>query len=372
MKDIRSAKDLKSKKVLLRCDLNVPVKDGKILDDFRLVRTLSTIDFLREKDAKIILIGHIGRDSKNSLAPTHEFFKKYFPVNFTQEVIGSKTSSAIDSMKDGEIVLLENLRRHEGETENDSIFAKQLASLGDIYVNNAFSVSHRKHASIIGVPKLLPSYAGILFQEEIEELSVALTPPAPALCILGGAKFNTKEPLVRKLLDVYDNVFVSGALAHDFFRTKGYNIGKSLSADTGVNLKELVENKKIMMPTDVVVQNEDGIFLKKPNEISDNDSIKDSGPETTEKLAELIKNFKFILWNGPLGEYEKGFIKPTETLALALAGSSAKTLIGGGDTIASIEHLELEDKFSFVSTGGGAMLKFLLDGTLVGIEALKD
>jgi len=233
-------------------------------------------------------------------------------------------------------------------------------------------VSHREHASVVGVPKYLPSYTGILFQEEVKELSEALNPLSPSLCILGGAKFETKEPLVKKLLNVYSNVFVSGALAHHFFKSKGFNIGVSLSSDTGVDIEELVNNKKIMIPIDVVVANKDGMFVKKPNEVSNEDNIADSGPETVKKLKEIVKDFKFVLWNGPLGEYEKGFTNPTEELALALSESSAKTLIGGGDTVAAIEHLGLDDKFDFISTGGGAMLKFLLNGTLVGIEALKD
>lgn len=372
MKNIQDVKDLKGKKVLLRATLNVPVNKGKVLNDFRLRKTLKTINFLKESGAKIVMIGHIGRGTAHTFLPVYEYFKEHFPISFAKEVLSEETKIAVSKIKDGGVLLLENLRTHEGECSNDKEFAKELASYGDIYVNDAFSVSHREHASVVSIPKYLPSFIGLLLQEEIKELSGALNPTTPALCILGGAKFETKEPLIKKLLNIYDKVFVSGALAHDFFKIHGYNIGKSLTSDTGVGLKALTENEKIMIPIDVTVQNADGIFIKKPNEVGDDDNITDSGPETVELLKKLVKDFKFILWNGPLGEYERGFIKPTETFAHTLAESSAKTMIGGGDTMASIAHLGLEDKFSFVSTGGGAMLHFLLNGTTPGIEALKD
>ncbi|MDP7366394.1 MAG: phosphoglycerate kinase [Candidatus Pacebacteria bacterium] len=372
LKNIQDVKDLKGKKVLLRATLNVPVKDNKILNDYRLRRSLETIKYLQEAGAKIIITGHIGRGTSHTLFPVYEYFKEHLSIFFVDEVIGEKVDIAISKIEDGKTLLLENLRTHEGECNNEKEFAKKLASYADIYVNDAFSVSHRKHASLVSVPEYLPSYAGYLLQKEIKELSDALKPPTPALCILGGAKFETKEPLIEKLLNIYDKVFVSGALAHDFFRVRGFNIGKSLTSDTGVDIKALIENDKIMIPTDVTVENGDEVFIKKPSEVSDRDNIADAGPDTVKHLEKIIGDFKFVLWNGPLGEYERGFIKPTEALAYALTKSSAKTVIGGGDTSASIAHLNIEDKFSFVSTGGGAMLRFLLDGTLIGIEALKN
>jgi phosphoglycerate kinase len=370
IKNIQDTKDINGKRVLLRSTLNVPIKNAKIINNHRLRKSLETIKFLRKSGAKIILTGHIGKDGQMSLYPIYEYFQEYFPISFTKEVLGKSTKSAVEKMNNGDIILLENLRSHKGEQANDNNFARELSSLADIYVNDAFSASHREHASIVGVPEFLPNYAGILFQREINELSSALSPASPSLCILGGAKFTTKEPLIEKLVDIYDKVFISGALAHDFFKNKGFNIGISLSGNISID-EELINNEKIMIPIDVTVQNKDGIFIKKPNKVGDEDNIKDSGPETVKELEQFVRNFKFVLWNGPLGEYERGFIKPTETLARAIAESPARTLIGGGDTIAAIEHLGLEDKFSFVSTGGGAMLKFLLDGTLVGIKALK-
>lgn len=372
LKDIRKVSDLKGKRVLLRSTLNAPIEGGKILNDYRLRRSLETINFLRESGAKVILAGHIGKDDSMSLSHVYRYFKTIIPVSFTDEVLGEKTDTKIKQMHDGDIVLLENLRKHKGELTNDDRFAEELASLAEIYVNDAFSASHRRHASIIGLPKYLPSYIGILFAEEVKELSKALNPISSSLCILGGVKFSTKESLIKKIVDIYDRVFISGALAHDFFKVHGFNVGKSLTSNNGVDIRELALNKKIAIPSDVTVENKNGVFVKKPDEVLDDDNIVDAGPETMRILKRLVQESKFILWNGPLGEYERGFIKQTEILARAIAESSAKTLVGGGDTIAAIEHLCLEDKFSFISTGGGAMLQFLLDGTLVGIEALKN
>lgn len=370
MKRIQEVKDLKGKRVLLRSTLNVPIKNGKILNDFRLRSSLQTIKFLKDAEAKVVLVGHIGRGSE-SLLPVFEYFKNQIPtISFTREVLGEKTTSAIENMNDGDVIMLENLRMNDGEVINSDEFAKELSTLADIYVNDSFSVSHREHASVVGVPKYLESFIGILFQQEIEELSEALKPVSPSLCILGGAKFETKEPLIKKLVNIYDQVFIAGALANDFFKAKGFNIGKSLSSD--IDIKELVQNEKIIIPFDVTVLNNTEVFIKRPNEVLDDDNIVDAGPETIRKLKEVVDGSQFILWNGPLGEYEKGFGRHTQVLAKIIADSSAETLVGGGDTNAAIEDLGLEDKFSFISTGGGAMLQFLLDGTLVGIEALRD
>lgn len=368
MKKIQEVENIKGKRVLLRSDLNVPIKDDVIINDFRLRKSLDTINFLRESGAKVILTGHRGREKK-SLSLAYEYFKNKIPASFTEEVLGEKTSSLVESMQDGDVVILENLRIDDRETANDDSFAKELASLADYYVNDAFSVSHREHASLVGVPKYLPSFTGFLFQEEVKELSQALNPSSPSLCVLGGAKFSTKESIIKKIINVYDNIFVAGALAHDFLKVKGFNIGESLSSD--FDISSLAQNKKIITPVDVTVEDKDEIFIKNISEISDNDNIVDAGPETINEFKKLINDAEFVLWNGPIGQYEKGFGKHTEELAKLVAGASAKTLIGGGDTMASIEHLGLDDEFDFISTGGGAMLKFLLDGTLVGIEALK-
>jgi phosphoglycerate kinase len=274
-------------------------------------------------------------------------------------------------MQNGDVVLLENLRIHEEEMENDLNFTNHLAQLGDIYVNDAFSVSHREHSSIVGLPKLLPSYIGLLFEEEIKNLSIVLNPPKPFLFILGGAKFETKMPLIIKYLEKADYVFVGGALANDFFKAKGLNVGKSLVSNEDFGISKVLDKPNLILPKDLTVRNKDGIFVKEPEKILDDDQILDIGVEAIAELEKIINKSKFILWNGPIGDYEKGFRDGTLDLARAIIKSSAQSIVGGGDTFAVISKLNLEDKFSFTSSAGGAMLEFIYSGTLPGIEALK-
>ena len=369
--DIQKVKSLRGKKVLLRSDLNVSFIDGEIGSKFRLNRALETIKFLNKEGAKIILISHIGKDETISLKPVYEFLKDDMEVNFIDGVLGQETLVAVESMNDGDIVMLENLRRDDGEISNDKNFAEKLSSLADIYVNDAFSASHREHASIVGVPQFLPSYAGILFQEEVEELSKALEPQHPSILVLGGAKIETKLPLIRKFLNIYDKVFVGGVLANTFFKEKGCDVGMSVVDGGGVDIKDLLTNNKLVFPVDVVVKNEEGSVVKKPSEVSGQEKIVDEGPETVEKIGQIIKNCKMVVWNGPLGEYERGFADQTKSLAKLISDSGAYSIVGGGDTITAIEELGIMDKISFTSTGGGAMLIFLLNGTLPGIEILQ-
>jgi phosphoglycerate kinase len=372
--DIREAEGIRGKRALLRAPLNVPVENVKVMNDFRLRRTLNTIRFLKERGAKTIIIGHIGRDQSESLFPVYERMKQYIELTFVKSLRQKTISDAVKEMKDGDVILLENLRQDNGERSNSDAFARFLSSFGDIYVNDAFSVSHREHASIVGIPKYIPSYAGISLQMEIEGLSKALNPPRPAVFILGGAKFETKEPLIRKFLDIYDNVFLGGALANDFFKAQGFNVGKSLVSGAVINLEGLLGNSKLILPADVTVEHGRGgrRSIKKPNDIDDEDTISDIGPETVSQLKRVIKQSAFVLWNGPVGDYEKGFSEQTEAVARIIAGSSIESIVGGGHTVASISRLNIEDEFSFVSTGGGAMLEFLLNGTLPGLEALKN
>jgi phosphoglycerate kinase len=255
---------------------------------------------------------------------------------------------------------------------NDESYSKYLASLADIYVNDAFAASHREHASIIGIPRYLPSYIGIEFADEIKNLSLALDPERPSLFILGGAKFDTKEPLIKKFLDLYDRVFVGGALANDLFKAQGFEIGRSLSSGTEHSFKEILDHPNLVLPADVVVVNKEGVATKKPKDVLIGDMILDAGVEATQQVIQLTKEASFVLWNGPLGDYEKGFNDHTEELARAIVESDAKCIVGGGDTVASISKLGLMNKIDFVSTGGGAMLQFLLEGTLPGIEAIKE
>jgi len=228
-RDIRAVKDLRGKQVLIRSSLNVPLdNEGVLIDDFRIQKALATIQYLKNHDAKVIICGHLGRDATETLLPVYNHLNRFIDLKFVPDILGPVVKNAVSNMQNGEIILLENLRREEGERSNDENFAQELSKLGDYYVNDAFSVSHREHASIVGIPKFIQSYAGILFQYEYEKLKYARAPEHPALFILGGAKFATKQPLIEKFLTIYDHVFVTGALSNDFFLADGMPVGKSL------------------------------------------------------------------------------------------------------------------------------------------------
>lgn len=348
--------NVKGKRVLLRVDFNVLMKNGKVIDDFRIMRTLPTIKLLKKGGAKIILISHFSAGRAKSLRPVAKFLSTQMKIDFSPDVLGLKVEDKISKMKNGDVLLLENIRSDKREEKNDKVFAKQLAGSGDIYVNDAFSVSHRKHASIVAITKYLPSYAGLLFEEELKNLQIAFSPKHPFLLILGGIKFGIKLGVLERFIKTADTIFVGGALSNNFFKEQGLDVGRSM-VDTGVNIKKYLDNPKIMLPVDV--RKKGGVIL-------------DCGPNTVRALSDVISRSKFILWNGPLGDFEKrGFEKGTEGVARAIAKSSAISIVGGGDTVAAIAKLGVLKKFSFVSTGGGAMLEFLAKGTLPGIEALK-
>jgi phosphoglycerate kinase len=373
MKSIKDLKNLSGKKVILRADFNVPMKDGKILDDFRIQKVIPTILFLHKAGAKVIIISHLGEEGKESLAPVAVKLKKYIKeVEFIPTPIFSdETEKKVNGMKKGEIVLLENLRRETGEKKNSPSFARALSRYGEIYVNDAFSVSHREHASVVGITKYLPGYAGLQFMREVENLSKVFNPKHPFLFILGGAKFETKIPLIKKFLRAADHIFIGGAIANDFFRVKGYEVGVSLVENGNFQIPLLLKAKNLILPTDVeVVKNSKSRFTK-PSEVLSDENIVDAGPQTVQVLKDLIGKAEFILWNGPLGKYENGFGGATEELLKIISKSKAFSVIGGGDTVAIISKLKIEDKIGFVSTGGGATLDFLSKGTLPGIRVLK-
>src|SRR3989344_8920776 len=330
MKSILEAGDVKNKKVFVRVDWNAPIESGKVVDDLRIKKSLTTLEYLKNAGAKVVIATHLEPEGTSA-----EPLKLYVP----------------EGMK-----LLGNLRDNPGEERNSEEFAKELASNADIYVNEAFSVSHREHASIVGLPRLLPGFIGLQFALEIKELSKAFYPKKPFLFILGGAKFDTKLPLLKKFIHIADHIFVGGALANNFFKELGKDIGDSLVSNDNFGLKELLETSKIILPEDTIVEDK---------------KIMDAGPITMENLKSKINNSKLVLWNGPLGSYERGYNVATLQLAKLIAESGNESIVGGGDTLAAIEELNLLDKFSFVSTGGGAMLDFLAAGTLPGIEALK-
>lgn len=367
--EFKSIKDINvsGKKVLVRVDFNVPVKDGEVADDFRIKKVLETLEYLESSGAKTLLISHI--ESTDTLEPVFNYLSPRFSIKFVKSL--NDAENALSSCDKGEFVLLENVRKFSGEKENDESFAKDLAGLGDFYVNDAFSVSHRLHASVVGIPNFLPGYAGFLFQKEVENLSKAFKPIHPFLFILGGAKFDTKMPLVEKFLEKSDQVFIGGALANDIYKAKGYEVGVSLVSEGEVDFGRIMNSKKIIISSDVIVSDGEKVSEKSAEDVGIHEKIVDNGPKSVEMLKELSSKAKFILWNGPLGNYENGFGESTEKLAKILSESKAVTIVGGGDTVAEISKLGLEEKFTFVSTGGGAMLDFLANETLPGIEALE-
>ncbi|MFH1402104.1 MAG: phosphoglycerate kinase [Patescibacteria group bacterium] len=373
MKTILEQKgNLKEKKVLLRLDLNTPIVNGEVADNFRIKKILPTIEFLKKEGARIIILSHIGQDT-DSLMPVYSYLRKFFEVKFVKDIWGDEASIAVSDMRDGDIIMFENLRKDDGEKNNDLKFARHLSSFGDIYVNDAFSISHRKHTSIVGLPVLMKSYFGLLFERECEELERISKSARPKLFVLGGNKGETKLPFVKKFLEneQADFIFVGGSLANEFFKMKGLVVGKSLVSDKDLGLNELLDNPKIILPADVVVENSRQVFIKKPNEVLKDEIIVDAGPETILQLRELIGKSKFVLWNGPMGDYTKGFIDSTFEFIKIVAESNIESVAGGGDTVFCISKTGLKDKFDFLSTGGGAMLEFIATGTLVGIEAIK-
>lgn len=379
MKQISEITEIKNKRVLLRLDFNVPIEKGEIVDDFRIKESIPTIQFFLEKGAKVIVLAHIENSEIDTLKPIFEYLKeKKLNVLFAENIEDAKLK--LGEIKEGSLILLENTRHYKGEKTNDESFTKQLADLGDIYVNDAFSVSHREHASIVGLPKLLPSFAGPLLMKEIENLSKVFNPQRPFLFVLGGAKFDTKLSLVEKFLELADHVFVGGALANDILKVRGMNVGKSLVSDFSSNseLKDKIlrisRHPKLFLPVDVVAISSADNSIKRvcePNELNDGEKIVDVGPETTKALSLLVQSSKMVLWNGPLGNYENGYNEGTLKLAEALGRTKAFTIIGGGDTLAAVKNADVLEKVGFASTGGGAMLDFLANGTLPGIDALK-
>lgn len=373
MKTLKDIEVLEGVKVLLRADFNVPIKDGAVADDFRIRMALPTVQFLTSKGAKVILISHLeSADGTNpTLKPIAESLSKLgVQVSFVEN-FKSAFQVLENEVQNGQCLLLENLRFFEEEKNDDNTFAQELASLADIYVNDAFSVSHRRHASIVSVPKHLPSYAGLQLEKEITNLSKAFNPSHPFIFILGGAKFDTKLPLIERFMKTADTIFIGGALANDALKAKGKPVGISKVSDGTVDISHIVAGQNIMIPADVIVQDHS---MKVVDAVASGDRILDAGEQTISDLKEKISSAQFILWNGPLGLYENGYQKATLALAQIVAEATsrgAQSIVGGGDTLAAIESLGLMDKFTFVSTGGGAMLDFLAQGTLPGIDALK-
>jgi phosphoglycerate kinase len=375
MKSVEELKNIHNVPVLVRSSLNAPVVDNKVSDAFRLESALPTLALLRKRGAKVIVASHRTGDATLSLEPMFHYLQsKFSKVFFSQECIGKEVREKIRNMMPGDILVLQNLRRHKGEEENLQSFAHELASLADYFVQDCFDVCHRQHASVVSVPKILPSFAGLSVLHEYTFLSKALSPKKPALAIIGGAKLSTKEPVLEALLKKYHSIFVGGALANDILFLRGYAVGASLvSKSYSPSLIALARNKKILVPVDCVVQDTVTGEVRETlcTQVREHEAIYDFGVATQHLLAPLIAKAKTVLWNGPMGLYEKNFTEGSRFVAHAVARVKATTVVGGGDTLALITADRLFNSYTFVSTAGGAMLDYLSDGTLVGLEALS-
>lgn len=380
------------KKVLVRCDFNVPLDDNKnITDENRIIGALPTIEYLIEQDAKVILCSHLGRpkgevNPKYSLKPVASRLSELLgkQVVMAEDVIGESARNAINSMNNGDVVLLENVRYHKEEEKNDPEFAKQLASLAEVFVNDAFGTAHRAHASTAGVADYLPSVAGYLIQKEIEIMGKALSnPERPFVAILGGAKVSDKIGVVGNLLDKVDSLIIGGGMAYTFLKAQGYEIGTSICEDDKLDFaKGLIQKAKekgvdFLLPVSTVVAKEfkeDSEHKTVPSNAMPSDWMGlDIGRETVEKFASVIEKAKTIIWNGPMGVFEfPEFAKGTKAIAEAVAKANATTIIGGGDSAAAVEQLGYADKMTHISTGGGASLEFLEGKELPGIAVLDD
>lgn len=375
--DTLSREALAGKRVLLRTSLNLPVAaDGSVGDTFRLHRALPSIRFLTERGARVIIVGYLGRKG-DSMKPVADELMKLahdIPMYF----FGSPFADApreVSTLKNGECLILESTRREAGEEANDPTFIDLLASIADIFVGDAFAEAHRDYASNVAVAKKLPRYAGLLMRDEVAELSKARAPLSPSFAILGGAKFDTKAPLVDSLLKSYDHLFITGALANDVFKARGLPVGRSLISKE-LPSAEVLGNPRFLAPIDVTAETEDKQAKhKKPEEVLEGDKIVDIGPDSVSAIAPQIAEAKFILWNGPTGLYEDGYVSYTHAIAELVAHAvenGAQAVIGGGDTIAAILESNVSPKaLGFLSTGGGAMLEYLLKGSLPGIAALE-
>ena len=384
--------DVNGKKVLVRCDFNVPqLEDGTITDNRRIVAALETINYLLDNNAKVILCSHLGRPKGEfkkefSLKPIADELSKLLgkEVKLASDVIGESAKELTSNMKEGEIVLLENVRFHREETDNDPEFAKKLASFAEIYVNDAFGTAHRAHASTAGVANYLPAVSGFLIEKEINFMGNALeNPERPFMAILGGKKVSDKIGVIEALLEKVDTLLIGGAMAYTFFKSMGYNVGDSICELDKLDLAQDIMKKakekgvKFMLPVDTNIGKEfkpdTEHKIVKCTEIPDGWEGFDIGTETIKMYVEELKKAKTVIWNGPLGlsEFEI-FANGTDTIAKTLADSDAITIIGGGDSAAAIERMGIGDKFSHISTGGGASLEFLEGKKLPGIECLQD
>jgi len=386
--------DVAGKRVFVRVDFNVPVENGAITDDTRIVETLPTIQYLVERGAKVILASHMGRPKGqvveelrlNLQAKRLSELLGGKPVAKADDSIGEAVKAQIAQMKDGDILLLENVRFHPGEEKNDPELAKAFAELADLYVNDAFGAAHRAHASTEGIAHHLPAVSGLLMEKELEVLGKALNnPDRPFTAIIGGSKVKDKIDVINKMIEIADNIIIGGGLSYTFFKAQGVEIGKSLldesklDAVLGFMQKAKELGKNFHLPVDIVITDEFSASAKtkvvdimKDGIPADHEGI-DIGPKTREIYADIIKNSKLVVWNGPMGVFEiEPFSHGTRAIAEACAETGAYTVIGGGDSAAAVEKFGLKDKMDHISTGGGASLEFMEGKQLPGVVALND
>lgn len=384
--------EVKGKKVIVRCDFNVPMKNKEITDDRRIKGALETINYLTENGAKVILMSHLGRPDKKydpefSLAPVakrlSELTGKEVKLAEDENVVGENAKELTTNMNEGDIVLLENVRFVKGETKNDLEFAKQLASLADIFVNDAFGTAHRAHSSTAGIAQFLPSAMGFLIEKEVSIMGSALESPArPFVAILGGAKVSDKISVIEHMMEKVDTLIIGGAMAYTFKKAQNIGVGTSKVEDDKLELaKELLEKAeekgiKLLLPIDNMVAKEfnetSESFVTDTSEIPEGFMGLDIGPKTIKLFEDEIKDAKTIIWNGPMGVFEMPkFAVGTKALAEIIANTDAVSIIGGGDSAAAVEQLGYADKMTHISTGGGASLEFLEGKILPGIDVLE-
>lgn len=393
--DLFAARDIKGLRVLVRCDLNVPITDGRVSDTTRLTRIAPTLDELARKGAKVVVLSHFGRPKKGpdpelSLSPVAAALASVLgeDVNFAGDCIGPTAAHAVSALPDGEVLVLENTRFYEEEEANDPTFAKAIASLGDVYVNDAFSCAHRAHASTEGIARLLPSYAGRCMEAELKALELALaTPERPVVAIVGGSKVSSKLDLLGNLVTRVDALVIGGGMANTFLAAQGKSVGKSLCehdlANTARDIiaKATAANCKILLPVDVVVASElkTGAATQtvSVDAVPDDKMILDVGGDTIAHLSGWFETAKTIVWNGPLGAFEfPPFDEGTNAAARLVATLTKKgqlrSVAGGGDTVAALNNAGAADDFSYVSTAGGAFLEWLEGKVLPGVAALEN
>jgi len=394
LKNLRDIKNLKGKRVLLRVDFNVPIRDGKVANDTRIQVSIPTIEFLLKEKAKVIILTHLGRpdgkvDEGLRLDPVAQRLEELLKINVKKldDCVGGGVAAEIEKMQEGEVILLENTRFHSAEKTNEQNFVKQLASLGDVFVNDAFGVAHRTHASNFGLAKKLPAYAGLSLVREVETLSQIIeNPKKPLVLVLGGAKIDTKIGTLKKFSQIADTILLGGGLANTFLAAEGFELGESLYEKDKLEIAKEISaeahqnNCKLILPSDAVcldasetIAEDSQIKIFPTNAIPVSTRVLDIGAKSICQFSEIIQKAKTVVWNGPVGLFEFGpFEKGSKKITEACVQTAAVTILGGGDTITAIEKFKIPPKtFTHISTGGGAMLEFLEGKKMPAIEILQ-